>query len=194
MNQGTDTRMAHALQALTADRRVTVTVGILAFILAMTASAYVAVPVPWSVVPMTLQPMVVLLAGIVLGPTAGAASMATYVALGAAGAPVFAGGHAGLPWLVGPTGGYLMAFPVAALVVGWSVGKSTNVVRMLGGLLAGLAVIYLGGVAQLAVLTGQDVAGLLSLGVLPFVGGDLAKVALALVIARAFRSTGLGRA
>ncbi len=143
---------------------------------------------------MTLQPMVVLLAGIVLGPAAGAASMATYVALGAAGAPVFAGGHAGLPWLVGPTGGYLMAFPVAALVVGWSVGKSTNVVRMLGGLLAGLAVIYLGGVAQLAVLTGQDVAGLLSLGVLPFVGGDLAKVALALVIARAFRSTGLGRA
>ena len=194
MNHGTDTRTDHALQELTADRRVTVAAGIVAFVLAMTASAYVAVPVPWSVVPMTLQPMVVLLAGVVLGPMAGAASMATYVALGAAGAPVFAAGHAGLPWLVGPTGGYLMAFPLAALVVGWSVGGSANVVRLLGGLLAGLAVIYLGGVAQLAVLTGQDVSGLLAVGVLPFVGGDIVKVALALVLARAFRSTGLGRA
>ena len=194
MNHGTDTRTDHALQALTADRRITVAAGIVAFVLAMTASAYVAVPVPWSVVPMTLQPMVVLLAGVVLGPMAGAASMATYVALGAAGAPVFAAGHAGLPWLVGPTGGYLMAFPLAALVVGWSVGGSANVVRLLGGLLAGLAVIYLGGVAQLAVLTGQDVSGLLAVGVLPFVGGDIVKVALALVLARAFRSTGLGRA
>jgi len=194
MNHGTDTRTDHALQALTADRRITVAAGIVAFVLAMTASAYVAVPVPWSVVPMTLQPMVVLLAGVVLGPMAGAASMATYVALGAAGAPVFAAGHAGLPWLVGPTGGYLMAFPLAALVVGWSVAGSANVVRLLGGLLAGLAVIYLGGVAQLAVLTGQDVSGLLAVGVLPFVGGDIVKVALALVLARAFRSTGLGRA
>ena len=58
---------------------------------------------------MTLQPMVVLLAGALLGPLAGAAAMASYLAIGALGAPVFAGGHAGLPWLVGPTGGYLIS-------------------------------------------------------------------------------------
>ena len=166
--------------------------GILAFVLAMIASAYVAFPVPWSVVPMTLQPMVALLAGALLGPAAGSAAMATYVTLGAAGAPVFAGGMSGLPWLVGATGGYLMAFPVAALVVGLVSGSGRSTARMLGGLLVGLGVIYLGGISQLAVLTGRDLAGLLAVGVLPFVAGDLVKVALALIIAKAFKARGLG--
>jgi biotin transport system substrate-specific component len=168
-------------------------VGGLVFLLAMIASAYVAVPVPWSPVPMTLQPMVALMAGAILGPAAGAASMATYVALGATGLPVFAAGGAGLPWLVGPTGGYLMAFPVAALLVGAIAPRGAGMSRLVAGLVAGLAAIYAGGLTQLAVLSGLGWGDLVAVGVLPFLGGDVIKVLLALVIIRALRASSLGR-
>jgi len=191
MQDVTWVRGEQILRELSQSRGFRVVVGMLAFVAAMTVSAYVAVPVSWSPVPLTLQPVVALLAGAVLGPAAGAAAMASYLALGAAGAPVFAGGMAGLPWLVGPTGGYLMAFPVAALVVGLIAGSNGNT-RLLIGLFAGLATIYLGGVAQLAVLTGENVRGLLALGVFPFVLGDLVKVFLALLLTKALRAGGLG--
>ena len=192
MHEATEVRRDEALARLGRDRRLSVGIGIAAFVAAMTASAYVTLPVPWSPVPVTLQPMVALLAGAVLGPAAGAAAMASYLALGAAGAPVFAGGMSGLPWMVGVTGGYLMAFPVAAFVVGL-VSGSGGTLRLLASLLAGLAVIYLGGMAHLTVLTGQTVAGVLALGVIPFLLGDLAKVVLALILAKPLRERGLGR-
>lgn len=192
MNEATGAHRTWALTELVRDRRIRTALGGAAVVIAMTISAYVAIPVPWSPVPMTLQPMVALLAGALLGPVAGAAALASYLALGAMGAPVFAGGHAGLPWLVGPTGGYLMAFPAAALVVGFTAGRSRRWLPVLFGLLAGLGTIYLGGVTQLAALTAQDPRTLLALGVVPFLGGDLIKVALALVIVRQFRKEGLG--
>lgn len=192
MNEATGAHRTWALTELVRDRRIRTALGGAAVVIAMTISAYVAIPVPWSPVPMTLQPMVALLAGALLGPVAGAAALASYLALGAMGAPVFAGGHAGLPWLVGPTGGYLMAFPAAALVVGFTAGRSRRRLPVLFGLLAGLGTIYLGGVTQLAALTAQDPRTLLALGVVPFLGGDLIKVALALVIVRQFRKEGLG--
>ncbi len=192
MQNVTEVRRDQALRELSQDRRLRVGIGIGVFVAAMTVAAYVTIPVPWSPVPVTLQPMVALLAGAVLGPMAGAAAMASYLALGAAGAPVFAGGMAGLPWLVGPTGGYLMAFPVAALVVGL-IGGSGGTLRLAVGLLAGLATIYLGGVAQLSVLTGEGLGTVLALGVVPFVLADLVKVALALALAKVIRAGGLGR-
>ncbi len=192
MNEATGAHRTWAPTELVPDRRMRTALGGAAFVIAMTVSAYVAIPVPWSPVPMTLQPMVVLLAGALLGPVTGAAAMASYLAVGVVGAPVFAGGHAGLPWLVGPTGGYLMAFPAAALVVGLVAGRSRRWLPVLLGLLAGLGTIYLGGITQLAVVTGQDPRALLALGVVPFLGGDLIKVALALIIVRRFRKEGLG--
>lgn len=192
MNQATGAHRTWGSHEIARSRRTKTAVGGAAFVVAMAVSAYAAIPVPWTPVPMTLQPMVVLLAGALLGPLAGAASMASYLAIGALGAPVFAGGHAGLPWLVGPTGGYLMAFPAAALVVGLVAIKSRGTLPLLLGLLAGLATMYLGGIAQLAVLTAQDPRALLALGVVPFIGGDLIKVLLALIIARRFGRRGLG--
>jgi len=116
------------------------------------------------------------------------------VALGASGVPVFAGGHGGLPWLLGPTGGYLLAAPAVAFVVGGlSGGLGAGTMRLLGALLAGLAVLYLGGVSHLFVLTGEDPGALLALGVLPFLGGDAVKVILALLLAGWLRKTSLGR-
>jgi biotin transport system substrate-specific component len=174
------------------DPRARRLVGIAGFVLATTLGAYVAVPLPWTPVPMTLQPLFVILAGALLGPWAGASAMAAYVALGAMGAPVFSMGRAGLPWLMGPTGGYLIAYPAAAFVAGavlrgGSRGAS-GTVRALAGLTLGLAVIYLGGVSQLAMLTGQGAGELLALGVMPFLAGDLVKVLIALVVVRLVRA------
>jgi biotin transport system substrate-specific component len=187
-----------AARTLTGDlapgRRWVVALGIVAFVLATAAGAYVAIPLPFTPVPVTLQPLFVILAGALLGPWAGAASMAAYLALGAGGAPVFSAGHAGVPWLLGPTGGYLVAYPAAAFLVGALAGESRNVGRLALALTAGIAVIYAGGLSQLWILTRQDFAVLLQQGALPFLVGDALKVALALVVVRAARRSRPGQA
>jgi biotin transport system substrate-specific component len=163
--------------------------GIVAFILGTAAGAYVAIPLPFTPVPVTLQPLFVILAGALLGPWAGATAMAGYLALGMGGAPVFSAGHAGLPWLLGPTGGYLIAYPAAAFVVGVLVGESRAALRVGLGLAAGVAVIYLGGLSQLWILTRQDFSTLLLQGALPFLAGDLLKVLVALALVQSLRRT-----
>jgi Uncharacterized conserved protein len=95
--------------------------------LLVAAAAQAAVPVPFSPVPMTLQPLAVLVVGGLLGASGGVAALVTYLALGVAGLPVFAGGSAGVWHLAGPTGGYLLAFPVAAGVTGALVGRSAGI-------------------------------------------------------------------
>ena len=91
---------------------------LVAFVLAITFGAQVAVPLGFTPVPVTLQTLFVILGGVVLGPRLGALAAASYVMIGAAGAPVFSNGAAGLPWLMGPTGGYLLAAPAAAFLAG----------------------------------------------------------------------------
>jgi biotin transport system substrate-specific component len=146
--------------------------------LVVALAAQVAVPVPMSPVPMTLQPLAVLAVGGVLGARAGAGALALYLALGALGLPVFAGGAAGVAKLLGATGGYLLAFPPAAALTGLLVGRTPRVGRTLLGCAAGLLVIHLGGVAQLALL-GGDPALAVRIGLVPFLAGDLLKVGLA---------------
>ena len=150
-------------------------------------------PLPWTPVPMTLQPLFVILAGVVLGAGPGAAAMATYVAVGALGAPIFSLGGAGVPWLLGPTGGYLLAMPAAAFVTGWVAGGNHGWLRPLLGLTLGLLTLYVGGLSQLWILTGEDMGALLALGVVPFLAGDVAKLLAALLLARSIRFTSLGR-
>lgn len=176
-----------------ADDRARTGIGMVAFVLAMSFGAYVAVPLPWTPVPMTLQPLFVLLAGAVLGPRAGAGAMAGYLMVGAAGAPVFSLGGAGLPWLLGPTGGYLVAMPAAAWLVGAAAGGGAGWLRLLGALTLGMATIYLGGLAQLFLLTRQEIGALLAVGVLPFLAGDVTKILAAALLARSIRSSSLGR-
>jgi biotin transport system substrate-specific component len=146
------------------------------------ASAQVVVPVPFSPVPMTLQPLAVLAVGGVLGAAGGASSLALYLALGLLGLPVFAGGGAGLMHVLGPTGGYLLAFPAAAAVAGAvavpGADGRTSLLRALAGCTLGLALIHLGGLAQLAAL-GLDPASAFRVGFVPFFTGDLLKVGLA---------------
>jgi biotin transport system substrate-specific component len=149
--------------------------------LSVAVAAQVTVPVPMNPVPMTLQPLAVLAVGGLLGASGGLAALMTYLALGVAGLPVFAGGSGGIGHLIGPTGGYLLAFPVAAGLVGAVVGRRFGVARVLGACALGMVVIHVGGVAQLALLTG-DPEGAFRIGFVPFLTGDLLKVGIAAAV------------
>lgn len=161
------------------DRRARYALGVVAFAVATAFGAQVAVTLPWTPVPVTMQPLFVVLAGVMLGPRLGALSMGAYVTVGALGAPVFSNGGAGLPWLLGPTGGYLLAAPIAAFAAGALCGRDGGPARLLAGLVLGIATMYLGGVAQLMALTGQSLAATLAIGVVPFLVGDATKIAVA---------------
>jgi biotin transport system substrate-specific component len=154
--------------------------GIAVGTLAVAVAAQVAVPVPLSPVPMTLQPLAVLAVGGLLGVAGGVSALVAYLALGALGFPVFAGGAGGALHLIGPTGGYLLAFPVAAGVTG-ALASRGGVLRTLVACALGMAVIHGGGVAQLAVLGGDPTAAF-RVGFMPFFTGDLLKVGLAAAV------------
>jgi biotin transport system substrate-specific component len=155
------------------------------------------VRLPGNPVPVTLQTLFVSLSGVLLGARLGAMSQALYLAAGAMGAPVFAGGALGLPYLFGPTGGYLLAFPLAAAVTGWMAGKparpwtAPHAMRLWFAILIGTAVIFAGGVTQLTLLTG-DSERAFALGLLPFIVGDLLKVTVALLLGLRYRARTLG--
>src|SRR5438105_12599546 len=123
-------------------------------------AAQIAIPIPFTPVPLTMQPLAVLLVGVVLGATRGSAAAALYLLEGAAGLPVFAQGHGGALWLVGPTAGYLYSYPAAAWLAGWfsERGWGSTVLRSVAGMLAALALIYAGGWAWLAALTSPRAA------------------------------------
>src|SRR5882672_8885220 len=149
------------------------------------AAAQVAIPLPGTPVPMTLQPMAVLLVGGLLGAPLGALSMIMYLAMGAAGLPVFTPTVplVGIARLFGPTGGYLLAYPIAAYATGWfsdparKRGVQEPWVRVTLGVFVGLVLIHLGGLAQLAILTG-DVSRAAQFATFPFLLGDLIKIAV----------------
>jgi biotin transport system substrate-specific component len=138
---------------------------------------------------MTLQPLAVLVVGGLLGGGAGLAALLLYIALGVLGLPVFAAGGSGLLHLLGPTGGYLLAFPIAA----WTTGKlvtpvisanrvtSAGILRVLLACALGMVIIHIGGVSQLALL-GGDPSLAFRVGLVPFLTGDLIKVGLAAVV------------
>lgn len=172
-------------------RWITHGVGIAFFVLATCFGASVAVPLPWTPVPISLQPLFALLAGAVLGARAGATAMAAYLVLGASGLPVFALGGAGIPWLMGPTGGYLLAMPAAAWMVGSIGGRNPGAGRQLLALTLGMVTLYVGGVAQLLLVAPQGLGSALALGVLPFWAGDVTKILAALLLARSVRSKSL---
>jgi biotin transport system substrate-specific component len=165
------------------DRPVWITLaGVAGFALALAAASQVAIPLPGTPVPLTLQPLLVVLAGMMLGPVAGASSMVLYLLAGVTGLPVFAPiGPPGLARLLGPTGGYLIAYPAAAFVAGAAVRHARNFPGRALAAAAGILVIYVGGLAQLAILTGSLGRAAL-LGVLPFAAADAVKALVAAVL------------
>jgi len=141
-------------------------------------AAQIAIPIPGTVVPLTLQPLAVLLVGVTLGSSRGAAAAALYLLEGFSGLPVFAQGHGGPIWLAGPTAGYLFSYPFAAFVAGWfsQRGWGSTTLRAVAGMLVALGVIYLGGWSWLAAFAGAKQAWIA--GVRPFILADIVKVAI----------------
>jgi biotin transport system substrate-specific component len=144
--------------------------------------AQLAVPLPWTPVPMTMQPFGVLLVGLLLGPWLGAAAMAAYLLEGVAGLPVFVPGFGGLLPL-GPSAGYLLSYPLVAMLVGVLSGSSRGFLRSVTAAAMGDACILLCGAGWLAFLTHGTLSSVFHLAVLPFVAGDAVKVLLAAAIA-----------
>lgn len=142
-------------------------------------AAQIEIRLPWTPVPITGQSFAVLLSGLVLGSRRAFLAQLLYLAEGAAGLPFFAGGAAGLVKLVGPTGGYLMAFPFAAAFTGWLAerGWDRRPVTMFAAMLAGSTIVFGLGLLQLSRFVPADT--LLASGLLPFVPGDLIKSAIA---------------
>ena len=168
--------------------------GVVGFALLTAVGAHVAVPLPGTPVPMTLQTLFVLLAGMTLGPRLGLASMAFYLLLGTAGYHVFALGAWGLPTVFGVTGGYLIGFVVAQPVLG-VLSRPGAVMddeqrrlrgwpRVLAAVLAGQAVIYGCGLLWLAAWLRTGPVETLLLGLVPFLPGCAVKTAMAVVAGR----------
>lgn len=160
--------------------------GILLFAALTALTARISIPLPSTPVPITLQVMAVLLAGLVLGPKAGAASQALYLASIAAGLPLDAKAL-GVAALVGPTAGYLIGFVPAAFASGWLAEKmpATWAGRFLAAL-AGVGIIYIAGTAWLATAVG-DLRSAWMLGVAPFILIDLGKALVAAAVAESGR-------
>jgi biotin transport system substrate-specific component len=161
--------------------------GAVAFMIVLTAiAAQISIPLPFTPVPFTLQPLVVLVGGAVLGARLGMASQIIYLALGIAGLPVFAASAVlpqGAARLLGPTGGYLLSYPIAALVTGALAerGFDRRYALSFVAMLAGLAVIFTAGVGWLALFVqpSRGLAGAFAAGLFPFVVLDLLKLVLA---------------
>lgn len=164
--------------------------------LLMALAAHVAVPLPFSPVPVTGQTFGVLLLGAALGARRGALSLVLYLIEGAIGLPVFAPGVLpGPAHLLGPTAGYLMAFPAAAFLLGWVAerGGSRSVWRLAAAMLLAEAVIFAGGVGWLRAVTRAPIETVLHMGFYPFLPGELMKSLLAaLALPAAWRLMSVG--
>jgi biotin transport system substrate-specific component len=155
------------------------------------AGAYIHIPIPFSPVPITLQVFFVLLAGSILKSKWGSLSMIVYILLGIAGLPVFAGGSSGIGVLLGPTGGYIIGFILAAFIIGKLSERTENPTG--SGLLAnalnmsaGVLVIYLCGIFQLMMMAKIGLGAAFTLGVIPFLPGEVVKTAVAAYIASTY--------
>jgi len=153
---------------------------VLACSLLTALGARLAMPLPYTPVPVTWQVAGVLLAGLWLGPRGAFASQTLYVLMGAAGAPVFAHGFGGAAVLIGPTGGYLLSYPFAAWAVGTLAGMQPNrgPIRMFLASMAAVAVIYAFGCLQLAFVLHLSPLQALLRGAGAFLLWDVAKAVL----------------
>lgn len=165
---------------LIANKTLTRIIGVSIFVILTALGAYVRIPLPFTPVPITLQTFFALLSGAFLGSSLGATSQAIYLLAGLAGLPLFSGANSGALYLLGPTAGYLAGFILAS----FSVGK---IIKAIGGnflsvftsFLAADILLLACGTLWLKILLGASLNKALFLGFIPFIPGDLLKIAVA---------------
>jgi biotin transport system substrate-specific component len=158
------------------------------------AGTFISIPLPFSPVPIVLQNLFALLAGLILGPALGSAAAGLYLLAGAVGAPVFAGASGGFVRFLGPTGGFLVGYFFAALTAGLIAGKPrpdavAPLWRIILATLAGFLIVYVPGVIRLKFAIDKPWAAALAAGFTPFIIGDVIKGIAAVIIAPRLRRT-----
>lgn len=157
--------------------------GTITFTLLIALGGFVYIPLPFTPVPITMQVLFVLLAGLMLGRRFGTLSVLLYITAGVAGFPIFAGAVGGLARIVGPTGGYLLGFLLSPYIVTLLSAKLTRgFFALVVSLCAGLLVIYACGTIHLAVVLRVPFDKALQIGIYPFIPGDILKIMLALSV------------
>lgn len=157
-------------------------------VMAAVISAVAPFALPIGPIPITLGTLAMYLAGYVLGGKRAGAAVLVYVLLGAVGVPVFNGFTGGLGVVAGPTGGYIVGFIPLAFLSGLAVERfPSNRVLQFAGMIFATAVLYALGTAWFCVQAGKSLAAALSVCVFPFIPGDLAKMAVALILGPVLR-------
>jgi len=154
--------------------------------------------IPIGTIPIVLQNMLVILAGLLLGFPHGAASVGLFLVLGTLGFPVFSGGKGGLAILTGPTGGFLIGYFFAAIIVGIIAKKPSttennfsirNILKLTLASITGFCVIYITGIIQYIKITNHDILTAITTCIIPFLIGDLIKLIIVIPIAAKLRKT-----
>jgi biotin transport system substrate-specific component len=165
------------------DRLANAVIGVAFFVIATALGAYVRIPLRGNPVPITLQTFFALLSGAVLGRRLGVFSQVGYIMAGLVGIPVFQNLSFGIPHLLGPTGGYIIGFALAAYLVGQFIGEGTpSKGRLFATFAVGDLVIHLLGFLWLTYLYKMSPATAISLGVLPFLPGETLKILAATAV------------
>src|SRR5437867_1554005 len=174
-----DTLLAAALAPMDWTRSVS-----LVFVFSLLTALAAQIVIPIGPVPITGQTFAVLLTGALLGPRLGAMAMIVYLLEGASGLPFFYGGHGGITHLLGPTGGYLVAFPAAAFITGAFAenGWDKRFLTAAAAMAAGSAILIVAGWAWFSFVTHTAPGVAFKLSIAPFLIGDLVKIVLAAAV------------
>jgi len=148
--------------------------------------AQIVIPMPYGV-PMTMQTLAIMLAGVLLGVKRGTIVVLLYVLIGAIGAPVFAAMTGGPGTVFGPTGGFILSFPILALSVGLGADQN-NKLWLWSGLIIGVSINYLSGAAYFSIITSNTFQTSLKVCVLPFIPTDIIKILIAGLLGIKIRS------
>ncbi len=144
----------------------------------------ISIPLPFTIVPFTMQLFAVALCGLILKPKLAFISQLIYILMGSIGIPVFSQFSGGIGIVLGPTGGYLWAFPIAVFIISYIIKKYDFIFTKIIAMTCGLISIYVLGTIQFSVVTGMTVIDSIYMAVAPFIILDIAKFYLAIVVAK----------
>ncbi|KEH92736.1 BioY family protein [Clostridium botulinum C/D str. BKT12695] len=156
---------------------------IVAMFTAITAVlAQISIPLPFTTVPITMQVFAIYLSEIILGRKLGFISQIVYLLLGSIGAPVFAHFSGGMQCVLGPTGGFLIGFPIVTYIIGMIPDKKLSVIKSISLLIISIILLYAMGVIQLSIVTKISLSKAIIIGALPFIPLDIVKIIVAYVV------------